>query len=520
MANPVAAPRFRADSLAIALIVVLVFGFLAGVGALIWREYQSTTDETRLRASSASQVVAANLGWAIETARQVLRRVDESLGPDLATPPGGAEARLEEAISDLPGGPRLYVVAASGTTLLTTDPQFQAINITDRDYFSAVAKGEEWYVSSLLVSRLNGEQIFVMSKRIERNGQFVGAAIISFNSTLMARVWQSLNFDSQSTVSLFRDDGMLVSRYPEPEGPLDLSGYVLFTDLLPKAPEGIYGAISPADGVSRVVAYRRLQGTNLVTLASISTEAAFGALNRQVMVSLLLVVPVALALLLVALWIARLLRRDAKRQSDLTVALEANQMLFREIHHRVKNNLQSVSSLVQLQPLPAEAKLVMSRRIAAMVAVHEHMYRRDQYAAVDASAYVPTIVSDLVEAYGREVAVSYDLAPIMLDRDHATPLGLIVNEVVSNALKYAFPDGQPAELLVTLQQGGDDIGTLTIKDNGAGFDPAAITKGMGSRLIAGLTAQMSGTWAYSFDHGTVFTVTFPLPKAGPVAFLA
>ena len=87
----------------------------------------------------------------------------------------------------------------------------------------------------MLVSRLNGEQIFVISKRVERNGVFVGAAIVSFNSNLIEKVWNSLRFDPTSTVSVVREDGLIVARYPRLEGTMDISASVLFTTYLPQS---------------------------------------------------------------------------------------------------------------------------------------------------------------------------------------------------------------------------------------------------------------------------------------------
>jgi len=173
-----------------------------------------------------------------------------------------------------------------------------------------------------------------------------------------------------------------------------------------------------------------------------------------------------------------------------------------------------VSSLVNLQKIDPHAKQEMTQRIQAMVAVHEQIYRNDQFGLVDASAYIPAIIGKLVESYGREVKVAYDLAPMEVDREHALPLGLVANEVVSNAMKYAFQDGRDGALTVTLKKSEDGrMGILTIHDNGAGFDPESISKGTGSRLVSGLAAQIQGETGYTFDSGTKFEMRFPLPNA-------
>lgn len=320
-------PRVRPQLVAGALIVVLLALLVSGVSFLFWKNYNDTREDVRFRATSASQVVSANVTWALETARQVLRRVDDSLGLDISTPLANAEGKLAEAISTLPGSVKVYVVDAAGKTLLTTDKDFAPIDIRDREYFSAIAAGEQWHITPLLVSRLNGEQIFAFSKRIERNGQFAGVAILSFSSDLMRSIWASLRLDELSTVGLIRADGQLVSRFPLPEGPLDLSQYVLFTDYLPKAGEGTYDATSPADGVSRMVAYRRIPGTELIALSSLSTENAFAAFQRTTISLIVLTVPLLLALALVSYWTFRMLRRDAlKRENEAQFKLVAEAM--------------------------------------------------------------------------------------------------------------------------------------------------------------------------------------------------
>ena len=114
-----------------------------------------------------------------------------------------------------------------------------------------------------------------------RDGRFAGAAIVSFDVMMLKDTWDSLGLDALSTVSLIREDGQLVARYPLAEGPLDLSKYVLFTDYLPKNAVGSYPALSPADGITRIVGYRKVPGTPFVALASVSSQSAFSAVLAQ-----------------------------------------------------------------------------------------------------------------------------------------------------------------------------------------------------------------------------------------------
>jgi PAS domain S-box-containing protein len=309
-----AALKLRPHIVAVGAILALLLVLVGGTIYLRTASYFDTLHGAHDAAETSSQVVAANVGWAYETARQTLLRVDGALGPDITNPPLDATEQLKEALGTLPGSPKIYVVDVNGTTQLTTDEEFKPLDVRDREYFAAVADGTPFHISSLIVSRLNGEQIFVFSKRLERDGQFAGAAILSFNSGLLEGVWRSLRLDDKSTVGLLRDDGQLVSRYPLPTGPQDLSNYILFTEYLKQAPSGTYDAVSPTDGVQRVVGYRRVPGTNLIALSSLSAEGAFASFWSATWGVLALVIPALVGLVLIARWTFDLLRRDARER--------------------------------------------------------------------------------------------------------------------------------------------------------------------------------------------------------------
>lgn len=513
--TPTERPAFSVRA-AIGLIVVLFALFVLVLALSTYQARRDARQRAVERATTSVQVVDTNAKWIVQLGWQALRHIDDALGPDITDGKGQTVRDIRMAVEGLPGAVKAYVVDADGNTLFSTDSQVKPLDIRDREYFSALAAGASSYVSPLLVSRLKGQQIFVFSRRLERNGKFAGAAILSFDVLLLADIWASLALDDQSTVSLIRDDGQLVARYPLADGPLDMSKYVLFTDYLKQSPTGSYDAVSPLDGVTRIVGYRKVADTNLIAVASISTAAAYALFWRSTVVTLGLALPTALALVAAAIWIIRLLQRDAGRQRELAQALKVNTLLFRDTHHRVKNNLQSVQSLVRMQNIPDDAKADLQGRIAAMTAVHEHIYRLDQYKEVEAHQFIPAIVEPLLKTYSADVGFEYEIAPLAVDRDHATPLALLVNEVVSNALKYAFPNHRRGTIRISLKPAEGERGTLTISDDGVGFDPESVTVGMGSRLIRGMVVQLEGTSSYSKADGTVFTANIGLRARGQV----
>jgi two-component sensor histidine kinase len=504
------------------LIVFMFLLFIVVLSFSILREWRDTEERAQDRALSASQVVATNARWIVELSRQSLARIDEALGPDVERNVDATADLIRDAIATLPGNVKSYVVSADGRTLFSTDPNVKPIDVRDREYFSALANGEPWYFSPLMVSRLDGSQIFVVSKRLMRGGAFVGAAIISFDVVLLRETWESLGLDDISTVSLIRNDGQLVARYPPADGPLDLSKYVLFTEYLPASDIGTYPATSPADGMTRIVGYRRVEGTSYVALASISTENAYALFRRNTFVTLFFALPTAIALAGAIVWIIKLLKRDQQRRQQLADALDLNRLLVKDTHHRVKNNLQSIMSMVRMHGLSDKLKADLQTRISAMSAVHENLYRLDQFAEVDAATLIQGIVEPLREAFPLNAEVSYDIDPLVLDRDRATPLALLVSEVVTNALKYAFPGDRQGHIAIGFKrQPSGDI-ALTIVDDGVGFDPEKALNGLGSRLIRAMLVQLDGSSRYEAGNGTRFEATLSSrivfrPPAAPSA---
>src|SRR6185503_1132955 len=181
----------------------------------------------------------------------------------------------------------------------------------------------------------------------------------------------------------------------------------------------------------------------------------------------------------------------------------------------VKNNLQAVSSLIRLQSAPAGMKEDLIRRIAAMTAVHQHMYESDSFGSLDAAGYLGKLLAGLKESAPPGVELDWTLDPIRLLPDQALPLGLIVNEAVSNAFKHAFPDGRAGKVTVTLQRpDGDKRAILAIADNGVGIPEAAAPGGigLGTRLITSLAAQLEGESNVRRGEGIRFELRFPVAQ--------
>jgi hypothetical protein len=266
-----------------------IFGYFLAIGI------RQTEERLVERSSAAAQVVSSNAFWIAEVAHQTLRRVDAALGPAMS----GSMADLGPVLEGLPSVTDVYIIDAQAKTIYATVEGASAVSVADRDYFIAVRDGAPFYTSPLLVSRLTGDRIFVFSKRVERGGNFAGAIMVSFPESVLADLWRNLDFEDTSTISLVRDDGQLIARFPQTEGPVDLSQTPLFTEHLKAGDTGTYtSARSPVDGVARVVSYRRVPGTNIIALASVGSAQSWANFNGAVVAVFIIVSPIVLGLVL------------------------------------------------------------------------------------------------------------------------------------------------------------------------------------------------------------------------------
>jgi PAS domain S-box-containing protein len=214
---------------------------------------------------------------------------------------------------------------------------------------------------------------------------------------------------------------------------------------------------------------------------------------------------------------------ERKRAEErLTLALAEKSVLIQEIHHRVKNNLQIIASLLKLQAdgisdPQAHALLRDSQnRVRSMALVHEHLYQAPDLARIDFERYVRMLMTHLARSYdihvhGSQIQLEIQVDRVLLEVDTAIPCGLIINELVSNSFKYAFPSGRTGSIQVWFTASDLDRCTLTVRDSGVGLAPdfdLDTATSLGLQLVTMLTEQLGGTLAISGDGGTSTQVSF------------
>jgi two-component sensor histidine kinase len=209
-----------------------------------------------------------------------------------------------------------------------------------------------------------------------------------------------------------------------------------------------------------------------------------------------------------------------RAEEQLSASLKEKDLLVREVYHRVKNNLQTISSLLSLQsesiadPATREMFIENQHRIRSMTMIHERLYRSNSLARIDMPEYLQGLANSLFRSYAvnRNITLQVDVRDVVMSADASIVCGLIVNELLSNALKHAFPGDRTGEITMTMFPGAHGTYALTFDDNGVGLPPGLdihTTRTLGMNLITSLSQQLSADVEITTSGGTRYVITIP-----------
>ncbi len=418
----------------------------------------------------------------------------------------------------------LMVVDKTGMPLAMSDRTVAVrVNLADRDWFKAHAEQKlDTFVGPAVRSRLGRNVLYTYSKSIYGpNRRFDGVVNVGISAPHVRDPAGRL--PGQPLKQLWSANGRLIlSNFMKlgPTGnPVPQAAPFKETLLEPA------GFIKPADP-DLLIAYRADAGRNLVATVTLRRSEILARWEDDVRVGFVLF---ALAILvggLLAKLAADLAETDlrARRAIEETVyalsaAVAQRDHLLKEIHHRVKNNLQLTSSLIQIQsrefenPSVRDAFKETQQRLHAIGMIHDVLYHDDTRVSIDMNGYLTRLSAEIArtnEAVNRGIRTEMHVDPVELMPEQATPLGLVTSEVLINAYKQAYPPGEDGLISIGLREDGEQV-ELTISSNGKGHelkDSAAL----GGRLVRTLSAQLRGTYGFDESRNGAFCLVFRKSK--------
>lgn len=509
--------------IACALSVLVTAGLLA---VFAWRDRDAAMDRAAGVAANVSLLVAEHASRLIQIGDLTLRQAVDLAGPPDAPLPDDRATweRLAALAGTAPQVVSIWIGDAEGNAVLTSRAYpAPRLNAADRDYFQAArtAATDAPFIGRVQASRDGTGELLVLSRPLPAEpGRFRGFVTVTLSPARFAEIYRTFDIGYRTLVSLERADGAVLAHE---SGGAETGG-------------------GTPDGGEAITARRVVEGYGLVAgvsipLSSVRAEwrSRLGTYAGYGLGAELVVIGIGL----LALQRARREREaedalqhaydtleehvhqrtsqieDANRR--LEGALADKEILIKEVQHRVKNNLQVICSLLRLQAarLDEPSRLAFDeslRRIQSMSLVHELLYRSAEPARIDVADCLRQLCDSLARASGpTPVRVTVEAEEWILDVDRAMPLALITSELVSNALRHAFPDGGAGNVAVDLRPGPEGM-RLEVRDDGVGLPadlPAPPTAGkrrggLGLMLVQSLAKQAHADLRIERGAGTRF----------------
>jgi two-component sensor histidine kinase len=503
--------------LASLLIPLLIFAVVA------WQGYHAAFRAAELRGQQIANLLDEHAHSTFKTIELALRHADERLkDADWDTIRTSREIWSElKAFQMLaPQVGSIFVVGPDGRNAMTTRAfPPPPIDFSERDYFRVQRESDSGvYVGQGYVGRISSEPIFNLSiRRRSADGTFNGvigsSAYTEYFETFYANGGAAAD---RFATGLVRSDGRVLVGFPRIPDRHDLDPKIFAA-----APGGTFSMRSPDTGIKRLYTFRKVKDYPVYVLYGIDRTTIIAAWLRDLALWGLITLA-SLATLLFAWWLVMRRTADVEAQvTERTAALarlvREKDVLLREVHHRVKNNLQTMASMVRIvsrtgtrESQPAFQDI--ARRIVTVGRAYDHIHKTDRLAELELSAYLRGICDQVVAGSGRQdVKLTMRLDPLMVDIDTALPVGLITSELLTNAFKHAF-DGDTGGTLFVRLKVLDDHATLTIRDSGGGITQGADSAASGLRIAETLAAQIDGRLRGKNrpEGGAQFRLTFPL----------
>jgi two-component sensor histidine kinase len=546
-------------------VAMLAPGALAVLQAI--SSYSSSMRIVEQNLAQAAQLAATEEVNTIAASREILTSL--AAHPDVRAGNGSACRRaLQRALGGLEQYEGASVTNEEGVITCASTPLQQVVKVDDRAWFRDIMAGDGFVVSDLLVSRWLGTWGIVSAvPLVDDQGLIRGSVALFIGVEWLARPYQRSETAEDAAFALLDGRGEIIARDETTSKELPKHSLIRehLTQQLPSGQTRTFRARGQ-DGTWRLYALSPLLGGRIFVIRGTPVLTAIGPLALQVawgVVTPLLMWGLAIAVVwfgiesLVVRWITYLERITSAyaagrhnvrperisaapaeirhlgetfsrmadliyaRETELRESLAQKEVLVREIHHRVKNNLQLVMSLLNLHARRirdprAEVAFAEARsRINALATLHRRLYESESLQEVELKWFLEDLCAELRRgglSRGRHIDLIVDSPTEVIGPEVAVPLGLLVTEAITNAYKHAFNERSGGHIYVEVQRESPTTLLLCVRDDGVGFDPAgggADNNGLGRSLIEAFVRQLRGELEIRGDGGTVVQVRFP-----------
>lgn len=551
-----------------------------------YRENQARTRESVMR---FGELAANRTQLLIDSTRRLLIALSTT---DVVAEAHTDADQCGERLARLPLQFREYhgiaVADAGGHVICASNPASTDFDIADRAWFQQVKSTNAAIVSPLVRSKLDGSPVVVVAVPLNHPGEpFTGTVATGIDVTWLAGLSADSDLPDQSSAFLVDSNGIAVTR----SGKLadlakagatdptagDVASLPDFATLRAAMTEkSAQFSAAGADGLDRLYSLTNLQNTELFVVVGLPESGPIGWAKRDFARQL----AAAAAMLLCALigvavggdlLIARNIRAlsataqalqrgdyaarpavsggsrevrqlaDAltsmaeqvqRHEQDMQRSVQQKDAMLKEIHHRVKNNLQVVTSLMSIQAnrlsdeASKKALAELQRRVRALGLLHRHLYEGDDLRYLDFGQFTVELCQMVKESSGpaaRAVNITVDIPPIPITADRAVPLGLLITEALGNAFKHGFPGGRPGTIHISLSASAEGVATVSIVDNGIGPPPETDEQrddpGTGMLLMNAFAQQLGSVLTIEGPPGTTIRFSFDLtePAGAPAA---
>lgn len=450
------------------------------------------------------------------------------------------------------------------------------VDLSDRPHFIAAKRDDSFAPGQYIIARVDDEPSFAYAQPIRNNeGRFIGELTAVYKLSSYSELFDRLQLPDDSILGLVDRQGKRLYYHP-PKSTNPLGSSIkesVWKAMINNGDSGIF-LESGSDGIKRYYGYRTLRITGarepyMYVVSATSTDrvsrincqillrslifmfiaagfafAIVGVLSKRIIGRRLTLIldateriahgnfgqkvgfgeeesemgRVAKALDIMAEAVSEREQARDKASKNFEIALVEKNILLKEVHHRVKNNLQIILSLFSLEHdsgrKPEEYIGSMERRIESMSTVHEMLYQAEDLSLIDLGDYATRLIYLISSSMNDDHRIirTVDIESVALCIDVAIPFGLLLNELLTNAYKHAFPDDRSGTISVNLRI-VDGMAMLEVKDDGPGLPDGfsiGAASGLGLRLALALSEQLAGTLSWESDNGACFRVRFPI----------